>query len=269
MNRETLGIKPQRIRTMIHRRHALRTRDTFTLTELLVVIAIIAILAALLLPALRRARETARRTQCANNLKQIALAFQMYTDNNEDKFPAPGAGFNSPDDWLYFRWWTPGYTNLSDSAIAPYCGKSMNPDLFRCPSDSEWKARWDTKYRSGYSYCVNYLICNQTEAVINPLARRPRMKRSEIVRPEQKILLVEQDGDTLDGVCWCPLNNKDGAYHTISIRHFIKPEQSTIRDIGRGNVAFCDGHVECMLRSESDQREHWDPLWPDGVSYIP
>ena len=61
----------------------------FTLVELLVVIAIIGILSALLFPALSSARERARRTQCVNNLKELAIAFQSYADDNGDQLPGP------------------------------------------------------------------------------------------------------------------------------------------------------------------------------------
>jgi prepilin-type N-terminal cleavage/methylation domain-containing protein len=64
-----------------------RARRAFTLIELLVVIAIIAILAALILPALAKAKARAQRLQCASQLKQLGVAFQLFVLDHEDKFP--------------------------------------------------------------------------------------------------------------------------------------------------------------------------------------
>ncbi len=76
------------ISTTIRRRHT-PNHIAFTLTELLVVIAIIAILAAMLLPALTKSKGQGQRIQCVSNLKQLAFATQMYADENADRLPGP------------------------------------------------------------------------------------------------------------------------------------------------------------------------------------
>ena len=102
----------------------------FTLIELLVVISIIGILAALLLPALRQAKEKGRFTTCMNNLGQVNLAVRLYADDNADSLPVLPTPNPYPNGvGAYYKQLVKGYLGLSGPA-------SPNEKVFTCPSDA-------------------------------------------------------------------------------------------------------------------------------------
>lgn len=158
------------IRTSGGLTHGVKARSrAFTLIELLVVIAIIAILAALLLPALAAAKERARRAQCISNLKQLGLAWVMYSqDYNDRLMPNPAMtqaqGVNvNLQNWVqgYLSWAAdnPDNTNtlyLVQAATGPYCNHVAG--IFKCPSDIWQCMEGGRRMDRVRSYSMNYCM---------------------------------------------------------------------------------------------------------------
>lgn len=156
---------------MTGRRNKLQSRG-FTLIELLVVIAIIAILIALLLPAVQQAREAARRTQCANNLKQIGLALHNYADTHGRLPPASSIQFLSGQSPNYslvgwsvqariFPFLDQGIKyemfnlDLAQEAAANTTTASAPTGTYLCPSDPEASNHRSDTFKSNINYVSN------------------------------------------------------------------------------------------------------------------
>ena len=242
-----------------------RKRSAFTLVELLTVIAIIGVLIALLLPALRRAREEARRTACMSNMRQIGAAFQMYLNANRSCFPRPAAaGFPDDEDWVY--WDTARHIDpqIADGVIPAQMGKRVTVQVFRCPSDDiqQHPVNWGVHYP--YSYTVNETIC-RTEALGGPSPGLPidhnhTIKLTQVRHPDRKILLVDESSDTIDDGVWAAENfyfHRDR--NVLSNRHDnYRGEDVYNAQDGRGNVIFVDGHGEFLSRAQSELPASWD-----------
>ena len=212
-------------------------RSAFTLIELLVVIAIIAILAALLLPALARAKDKALKAQCMSNLKQQAVGVVLYMSEFNDTFPSPGSGgaveayanYGGKQGTEY-----PGQLRLLNPYIAITGSVTTNTEgaarVFRCPADNgagpgEWLAhpRKPTIYDCfGTSYLYNS-SANNNDAKLGLVNKRA----SQVLNPAGVILVNDLAFDVYF--------YNDNPFETAYWHH-----QS---QLGWANNAFVDGHV--------------------------
>ena len=156
----------------------------FTLIELLVVIAIIAILAAMLLPALAKAKERAYQTACIANLKQVGLSLKMYTDDNGDYFPE-AADPNATPPILWTTTLGP-YLPVSGTPTSP-TGYGTENKVFICPS-AQFINLGNNEIVRTYS-CVGTMLGTQTSSS-GLTATLPR-KASPMLQPTDTLLVVE------------------------------------------------------------------------------
>lgn len=129
-------------------------RNGFTLVELLVVIAIIGVLAALLLPALGRSRQAAKRINSANNLRQIWTAIELYRLEHRDVYPAAANPLRAESPYLWL-WMGRGFREI----LAPYVPASgSNPSIYWDPGDSRSEDLYD---RTSYAYSMAFYVAPQ------------------------------------------------------------------------------------------------------------
>jgi len=206
-----------------------RSYPGFTLIELLVVIAIIAILAAILFPVFARAREKARQTSCLSNLKQNALAFQMYVQDYDETMP-PAVYPDWQTYWDTKVDWS-GHV-IGDGLLTPY---TKNQQIQACPTAKGIAA--DRPY-SGYGYNTTYL------GAIPAMGGTPAAL-AMIQRPTETVLVC-------DSALWSSFTN--ALYLNNLLRAPGDPFYAWIgpnvhfRHNGAANVSFCDGHAKSMTQ---------------------
>ena len=251
----------------------------FTLIELLVVIAIIAILAALLFPVFAQAREAARKTQCASNLRQIGVALNLYLGDFDDGFPVPY--LSAPrTSWA--------------GQIQPY---AKNWQVFRCPNmvdatfagNSIWRpplnitgnlSIWD-----GYGWNVDYLAPadpNCSDFNVQFTSSGPPITAAAVQRPADTVAVVgvsiaSGNGSWVNrtplypergGYCLAPAPATLGSGDQCTFTNggwgsgsYLGPAGGFEADRhgGLGGVLFLDGHVKQMTPSQLAVGTNWTP----------
>ena len=223
----------------------MRKSSGFTLIELLVVIAIIAILMAILMPALNRVKEQGKRAVCLNNLKQLSLAWIMYADENDDILVNGAIGYSdSNQSWGDHRgeiaWVDRLETNyedqqlsIMDGALWPYL---KDLDIYECPTGRRGEA-------------LTYAIMFSMNAVNHTWTQGERgahiKKRSEIVNPAPPFRLVFIDEGYMTPDAYAVWYRQETWFDSPPVRH------------GDGaTVSFADGHADHWKWKGTDTIQH-------------
>ena len=216
----------------------------FTLIELLVVIAIIAILASMLLPALSKAREKAETINCISNVKQMALAFRMYSDDNRGTLPFALYNFGSSANIVEPNGSTHANYMLWQTLVYPYIN---NYSTFDCPAADGWECTSGGKTRSFSKYSGGYQ--GRVSIGYNPKVA------------EKRITSIKRATETSLGGC-CGIYDDNGIEYRFgggNVQYYWLND----RHNGMPSIFYVDGHATSVPRksipSDSATSKFWRP----------
>jgi len=215
----------------------------FTLIELLVVVAIIAILAALLLPALSKAKDKAKSVSCANTLKQIGVAFQLYaSDNGEYLTPFLMQAYVVNGMGAYWTWMLAPY--LTSQSVSQFQAVSVGPPeksprVYLCAGEPAKSPTTDFQYVWG-DYSLNYTLTGYLPSPPSS-STVAGQKLSSIKRPTESFVLADGNSSSAQIA--------SGAIGSVG---HIDPASGAcevaFRHHGGANVLYADGHVAWAKR---------------------
>jgi prepilin-type N-terminal cleavage/methylation domain-containing protein/prepilin-type processing-associated H-X9-DG protein len=230
----------------LHRLSAVsRKRSAFTLIELLVVIAVIAILAAMLLPALGRAKQAGQETVCRNNNKQLALAWTLYLNDNNDGMPGNYWGTYAQDYMYSNVTWCIGWLDLSTPSIAdntntllllqsqlgPY---SKSAGIYKCAGDLSPLVR---------SYAMNCYLGEPVEHHSPGFTQYHKPSDFAGISPADAFVFLDERSDGInDGAFLVDMAGFDPSTPIPSA--YMLEEYPAFYHPGGSSFSFADGHAE-------------------------